>query len=276
MKYNTEIRKEYHEIANGEPMMQEAELDLLMESMEAIGYDKIKPITIYEGLILDGRNRYVVAEHLGIEPEHRTFEGTYEEALAESIRLNNARRHKSPSQKAMAGAYGVHTNRVNREIYKKELLDEYPNMGRDRLGRKIGEKYPKLPTKDSAKSQGVDERYVKNALKLLGDNIELADAVFDGEMSLTKAMKTYSEIEDLKRKAKRSADGKYTPEEIKRFRQIQYVKENPEIVAIVMASNENELFKQFSHIRKLTSLLEKQQALIDRDFAKFKSMHSYE
>ncbi len=251
MKYDTEIREEYHEIANREPMMQEAEMDLLVESMKAVGYDKTKPITLFEELILDGRNRYVAAEYVGIEPSTKEFKGTREEAEAESIRLNNARRHKSPSQKAMAAAYAVQVNRVDRDTIKREILEKNPTIDDTNLSHKTGHKCPILSIPKAAEIHSTSKRYVKNALKLLEDDIDLANAVFDGDMSLTKAMKTYDDMQILKAKARMAGDGKYTPEEIERFRKIRFVKENPEMAANILMKNERELSNSKYTIRNL-------------------------
>jgi hypothetical protein len=227
MKYNTEIREEYHPIANAEPMMQESELDSLVRSMQKIGYDSRQPITIFVGLILDGRNRYIASEFIGIEPTTVEFKGTYQEAVEESNRLNNARRHKSPSQKAMTAAYAIHTSNVNEG----------------------GDKSP-LSIRSASKMYGVDKKYVSNALKVLHDDVELANDVFDGIISLTKALKTLSEIEDLKCKARRSNDGKYTPEEIKRFELLNTIKNHPELIADSMENLERKLAES-KHSEKL-------------------------
>ncbi len=230
MKYNTEIRGEYHEIANMEPMMQEVEMDLLVQSMEMIGYDKSQPITFYEGKILDGRNRYVASEYLGIEPFCKYFEGTYQEALEEAGRLNDARRNKSPSQKAMVAAFAVHANRINRDSHKNELLEKNPSLSKEQLSRKIGQKYPKLSVADAAVQYGSGIQYVKNAMKIIEFDIDIANDVFDGTTSLTKALKTIDEIKDLKRKAKTGQDGEYTPEDLRRFTQVNFIRSQPEVI----------------------------------------------
>jgi len=49
---------DFHEAANIFPMMSDAELDDLTESIRANG--QRHPILLYEGKILDGRNRYIV------------------------------------------------------------------------------------------------------------------------------------------------------------------------------------------------------------------------
>ena len=59
---------------------------------------------MYEGRILDGRNRYFACLKAGVKPKLEKFSGTFDEALAFVISHNLRRRHLDASQKAMAGA----------------------------------------------------------------------------------------------------------------------------------------------------------------------------
>jgi hypothetical protein len=79
--------------------MTEAEYVVLRESIRDNG--QREPITLYRGLILDGRNRQRTCDELGIKIATRTFRGTDSEALAYMLDLNVNRRHLSESQRAM-------------------------------------------------------------------------------------------------------------------------------------------------------------------------------
>ena len=58
-----------------------------------------EPIWLYEGQILDGRNRYRACQELGIPCPTRVYEG--QEPLAFNLSLNLHRRHLNESQRAM-------------------------------------------------------------------------------------------------------------------------------------------------------------------------------
>lgn len=88
---------EYHDFANIFPLIGGEALDELRESVRLNGV--INPIVLYDGKILDGRNRYVCARNLGIECPTVTYEG--DDPLGHVVALNPDRRHLSESQRAM-------------------------------------------------------------------------------------------------------------------------------------------------------------------------------
>ena len=58
------------------------------------------PVVLYDGLVLDGRNRLAACAIAKIEPRFEVFEGTEEEALALVLSLNLQRRHLTTAQRA--------------------------------------------------------------------------------------------------------------------------------------------------------------------------------
>lgn len=93
---------EHHNYANLFPMMPDSELAHIIEDMKANGYDESMPVIIYDGKILDGRNRFKAAKIAGIEPKFIEFEGT--DPLAYVIRHNLHRRHLNESQRAVVAS----------------------------------------------------------------------------------------------------------------------------------------------------------------------------
>ncbi|NKB77632.1 MAG: hypothetical protein GKR96_11470 [Gammaproteobacteria bacterium] len=93
---------EYHQYANIFAMLVNDDLNELAESIRANGLDN--PIALYQGKILDGRNRYQACLLVGVVPNYVDFDGTDQEALDFSFRQNAERRHLTTSQRAMAAA----------------------------------------------------------------------------------------------------------------------------------------------------------------------------
>lgn len=86
-----------HQYANLFPMMSEAELKTLIDDMKANGYDTSSPIITYQGMILDGRNRYRAAAEASVIPS--TVEYSGDDPLAFVIRHNLNRRHLDETQR---------------------------------------------------------------------------------------------------------------------------------------------------------------------------------
>lgn len=94
---------EAHPVADIFPMMSDAELLDLVEDVRSHGLRE--PIWLHrDGRIIDGRNRAIACQQLGIEPETRVFEGDDSELVAFVVSLNLHRRHLTESQRAMVAA----------------------------------------------------------------------------------------------------------------------------------------------------------------------------
>jgi len=141
--------------------------DELAIDIEERGLDE--PILLYEGKILDGRNRYRACEKVGRVPRYETFEGTRKEALARGLASNLKRRHLDESQRAMVAAelanlpYG--TNRYTRDI---DASIEAP-----------------ISQSEAAEMLNVSRGSVQRAAAILKDGVpELAKAVKQGKVAV--------------------------------------------------------------------------------------------
>jgi ParB-like chromosome segregation protein Spo0J len=92
---------EFHPLANIFPLTEGAEFEELIAA--PVRRDGVRePIWLYEGQILDGRNRYRAALAAGVPCPTRPYEGN--DALGFVIALNLHRRHLDESQRAMVAA----------------------------------------------------------------------------------------------------------------------------------------------------------------------------
>jgi hypothetical protein len=91
----------FHPFANVFQLMEGAEFDELCNDIKANGL--IDPITIYENMILDGRNRYRACLKIGVEPKSQPLPDRLD-PFGFIVSKNRHRRHLTLSQKAMAAA----------------------------------------------------------------------------------------------------------------------------------------------------------------------------
>src|SRR6516164_3396880 len=89
-----------HPFAGITPLLEGEPFDELVADIRANGL--IEPITVYEGMILDGRNRYSACEAAGVEPHFLEYDG--DDPLAFVLSMNVQRRHLDESQRAMIAA----------------------------------------------------------------------------------------------------------------------------------------------------------------------------
>lgn len=89
-----------HELSCIFPLLSDADLAALADDIEANGLGE--PIVLFEGKILDGRNRYRACMSKGIDPRTIQFDGA--DPLAFVLSKNLHRRHLTESQRAMVAA----------------------------------------------------------------------------------------------------------------------------------------------------------------------------
>ncbi len=130
------------------------ELKQLADDIQARGLQR--PIVLYDGLILDGRNRYRACEIAGVEPQFTQFEGTEDDALGFVMSENLYRRHLSTSQRSAIAA---------------------------RVASLTG-----VPQEKAAAAVNVSERNVQKANKVALEGVpELTDALVNGNISVAAA-----------------------------------------------------------------------------------------
>lgn len=89
-------KPEYHPIANLFPLIEGEEFENLKKDIQANGL--LTPIEVYEGKILDGRNRYRACLQIGVQPKFINYDG--DAPISRVVSLNLRRRHLTESQRA--------------------------------------------------------------------------------------------------------------------------------------------------------------------------------
>jgi hypothetical protein len=115
--------KRVHAIAYDYADFTDAEYAALRDSIEAHGL--LVEIVLWNGEIIDGRNRARICQELGKTPRYRTFTGTEAEMRAHVTALNQHRRSRTapltPAEKRarVEAALRANPNRSNRRIAKE-------------------------------------------------------------------------------------------------------------------------------------------------------------
>jgi ParB-like chromosome segregation protein Spo0J len=168
----------YHEAANIFPLMDENELRTLAEDIGLRG--QLVPIELYDGMIIDGRNRWAACQFAGIEP--LTVEVNPKDPVAYVLSLNLHRRHLDETQRAMVGgrAKGVYERQA-----KERLNTKGGHSGRANCPEATGRSRDK-----AGEAAGVSGKSVERAAKVLASGSkELIAACDRGEVAVSAAAK---------------------------------------------------------------------------------------
>ena len=158
--------REFHALAGYFPLLDGPGFDALIADIKVNGLRE--PIMLYEGAVLDGRNRMRACECAGVEPKFVQYTGT--DPLAFVISANVHRRHLTDSQRAMAAARAETTKHGG----NRKPADQGANWHLDR--------------KATAKAFGAKTRTVARAAAVLARGVpELAAAVDQGQLKISKA-----------------------------------------------------------------------------------------
>lgn len=125
-------------------------VDELAESMEAHGWAEGSVVTTYQGMILDGRHRWMAAERVGVVPVVREFEGSDQEALRLVLRENLSRRHLSSAEK----------REVLRRMREEGIWERNPH-GTNQYTEMDGSNGPSMTQEELASLLGVGYRTIK-------------------------------------------------------------------------------------------------------------------
>lgn len=174
----------FHEYANIYRMLNNSELEAMAKNITQHG--QLLPITLYEGKILDGRNRYKACLIAGVEPRFEEYTGN--DPLGHISALNDHRRHDDPTERAMVG---------ERMASLVRGVNQY-NMG----GPKGPCSKPAITLKRAAELAGTSKSQIKRVRKAKRDGIpELVDMLESSEITPTDADVVSSLPKEEQRKA---------------------------------------------------------------------------
>ena len=183
---------EFHEIANIFPLISEQELENLSKDIKQNGL--LNKIILFEGKILDGRNRLKACEIAKITPEFDIYKG--DAPLNFVISLNLHRRHLNESQRGMIAA-------------KLANMD----VGGDGSNQYTKSNPANLPLStisqsEAAKLLNISERTLRDAKVIINTSPEEVPNVESGKKTIhevkneKKIKKRKDEIEKIKDKIK--------------------------------------------------------------------------
>jgi ParB-like chromosome segregation protein Spo0J len=90
----------FHPLAEIFPLIAGDDFDALVEDVRQYGVRE--PVVLYQGQILDGRNRYRAAQLAGVDCPMREYTGN--DPVSFVVSLNLKRRHLDASQRALVAA----------------------------------------------------------------------------------------------------------------------------------------------------------------------------
>lgn len=176
----------FHPLAEIFPLTQGAEFDELIEDIRTNGLRE--PIVLFEGQILDGRNRYRACQAAGLPVITKDYEG--DNPTAYVLSLNVHRRHLNASQRALIVAEFA-TRKAGENQHTKEVY---------------GKPYTSLTVHQAAALAGVNKDTIVDARRVLAQGTEEdVGAVREGRASVMEIAKEIREATPPEERNKRRA-----------------------------------------------------------------------
>lgn len=178
---------ESHAYADLFPMMSAEEMAALIADIAENGLRT--PIVLYEGKILDGRNRHAACLRAGVDPAFTTYEGDDAGAFALAISLNVQRRDLTAAHRAMTAARAM------------EMVPE--RRGRPKKGENVPEEGTLFRSREALAGQfKVGKNAIQQAKAILAEAPDLAMQVDACALSLAAA---YEQLQERREEARQRA-----------------------------------------------------------------------
>ena len=198
------MMKEFHPLSDIFPMMSGEEFEALVEDIKRNGL--LEPIWLYEGKILDGRNRYKACLEAGVEPKFAEYKG--DSPLAFIVSKNIKRRHLTATQRA------VITLKLRPELEAEARKRQLSGLKQFRSELSVGAPVPQREDAARAKERaaalvGVSPRTVQQVWTVAEKAPDLIPKLESGELSAKQAEK---EVKRRMREKEREARAAQVPD----------------------------------------------------------------
>lgn len=200
---------DFHRYANIFPLMEGEAFERL--AADILDNGLIEPVVLYDGAILDGRNRYRACQHVGVPARFVEYDG--DNPLGFVISKNRHRRHLTSSQLAAIA------------VQQEELMTELAAEARARQlstlkqmsagGAPVTETFPERANGEArervADIFGTNPRYIDDAKRLKEAAPDLLQQVAIGELTIPEAKREHQHRERQERRAEILEAAKDTP-----------------------------------------------------------------
>lgn len=187
----------WHPVACMFPMLPHEDLLKLSDDIRKNGQHE--PIVLFDGMVLDGRNRWQACKLAGVEPKLKEFFGSKADALEFVWSTNVHRRHLNSGQIAIALAEREKFDEQFREAVNatKQAANKGGRPKRDEGDGSVLKKPRKIIAEVSpderrtdhklAESVGTNRTYVAKSREIVNKAPELAEKVKTGAITLSQA-----------------------------------------------------------------------------------------
>ena len=203
-----------HPAANSFPMMDKDRYGELVENIREQG--QLEPITLCDGMILDGRNRYKACLELGIEPKTRNYNG---DPWAYVWSMNGERRDLVAEQRYLiwklcheqSEAFQAEKRRIQEEANWKRSETQV-GIPKEEIKERAGTECSRTSKHPERKAKAIASKTNRGAVargdKLAEKRPDLADKVRKGEIKPAEAHRQMKR-DEVAQKTADLPDGKY-------------------------------------------------------------------
>ena len=206
---NYEQPSSWHEAANLFPLFEANDLAELAQDISENGL--LNPVILYEGKVLDGRNRLLACKEAGVKPAFVEWLANGVSPVAWVISQNLKRRHLISGQRA---AVAVEAKVLLAAEAKRRQQEAGKEHGRGQIGsikNDISYSNPSVQ-KEVAKQFDVSEGYVHAAQKIKDADDKVFQRVKAGTISIPEAQKELGFKQSTKAMVASDSNEWYTPE----------------------------------------------------------------